>query len=99
MSWRKKFDNFLRKPSRQRGDKIRELEDFIDDTTMGRPLRLKGYDDRHVPLGEQGLVYFDKTNKKVKIYIDETGKWGDLSYTTTSTSTSTTTSTSTSTTT
>ena len=97
MNWRDKFDRFLRKPLKEKGDTIRQIQDFVDDTVMGRPLRLKGYDEARKPLGSQGIMYFDKTNKKVKIYVDDTGKWGDVVLTTTSTSTSTTTSTSTST--
>lgn len=77
--------------------KIRELDDFTEDTILNRPIKIRGYHPRHAPQGETGKIYYDKENKKLKIYIDKTGGWADILWTTTSTSSSTSSSTSTST--
>jgi len=103
-SWRDKgFDDFL---SRQPKDKPQppgyiggaNFDALLDDLLFNRMIRLKGLSE--TPQGnDPGKIYWDKENKKAKIWIDETGKFADLQYTSTSTSTSSTSSSSTSTTT
>jgi len=69
------------------------LDESTDDSVLNRVLQLRSMPRSRSPKGKQGIVYYDSTNKKIKIYIDEVGKWADILYTTTSTSTSTSTTT------
>ncbi|QGH72330.1 MAG: hypothetical protein [Podoviridae sp. ctg2L5] len=103
MSWKDlDYDEYLQRkdPDKEYGKEFISGEQFdarLDATSLERyPLRLFTH---RQPASKQGMTYYDKENKKVKVYIDETGQWADLQYTTTSTSTSSTTSTSTTTTT
>ena len=98
----KGFDEFL---SRSPGDKPKpadyiagaNFDALLDELLFNRMIRLKGLSEQ--PQGnDPGKIYWDKDNKKAKIWIDATGKWADLEYTSTSTSTSSTSSSSTSTT-
>ena len=76
----------------------RDLEGLIDDTMLSRPIQIRSMPERHAPLPGTGKLYYDITNKKLKMYIDADSGWADIQFTTTSTTTSTTsTSTSTST--
>jgi len=96
------FDKFLSRPltdDPQPGEFIggADFDAQLDELEFNRMIRLK--DLREAPQGNNpGKVYWDGKNKKAKIWIDSTGKWADLQYTSTSTSTSTTSSSSTSTT-
>jgi hypothetical protein len=74
------------------------LEDLADDTTLNRMIQVRSIPASKAPQPGVGKMYFDSTNKKLKIYIDRTGKWADILFTTTSTTTSSSTSTSTTTT-
>lgn len=101
-SWRERgFDKFmakspdvgLKQPSFIGGANFDAL---LDELVFNRMLQLK--DLREKPQGnEPGKIYWDGANKKYKIWIDSTGKWADVQYTSTSTSTSTTSSSSSST--
>lgn len=72
-----------------------EFDAVLDDLLFNRLIRLR--DLREKPQGnDPGKIYWDGANKKAKIWIDESGKWADLIYTTTSTSTTSSSSTSTS---
>jgi len=70
---------------------------LLDEMLFNRMLRLK-----NLPVSPQGnepaKIYWDSVNKKYKIWVDATGKWADVVYTTTSTSTTSSSSSSTSTT-
>ena len=88
------FDKFL---SRTPEDKLAQpgyiaganFDALLDELMFNRVLRLK--DLREKPQGnDPGKIYWDGANKKYKIWIDETGQWADVVYTSTSTSTSTT---------
>lgn len=102
-SWKDndKYDEFMQKkdPEDKYGKEFISGEEFdarLDATSLERfPLRL--FTQRQ-PAGKPGMTYYDKENKKFKVYIDDTGKYADVLYTTTSSSTSTSTSTSTTTT-
>ena len=73
-----------------------QFDASLDEMTFNRIIKLK--DLREKPQGnDPGKIYWDGENKKYKIWIDETGQWADVIYTSTSTSTSTTSSSSTST--
>lgn len=59
----------------------------LDDLLFNRMIRLRNLSQS--PQGyEPGKIYWDATNKKFKLWVDSTGKWADVGYTTTSTSTS-----------
>ena len=100
--WREKgFDKFM---SRSLSDTPKPADyiggaDFdavLDELLFSRMIRLK--DLREKPQGnDPGKLYWDGANKKYKIWVDETGGWADVQYTSTSTSTSTTSSSSSST--
>jgi len=69
---------------------------LLDELLFNRMIRLK--DLRQRPQGnDPGKIYWDGENKKFKMWVDSTGKWVDIVYTSTSTSTSSTSSSSTST--
>ena len=73
-----------------------DFDSLLDELMFNRVLMLK--DLRKTPQGnEPGKIYWDGDNKKYKIWVDSTGKWADVQYTSTSTTTSTTSSSSTST--
>jgi hypothetical protein len=64
-----------------------DFEAKLDDLVFNRMIKLK--DLRQVPQGnEPGKIYWDGDNKKYKMWVDRTGKWVDVLYTSTSTSTS-----------
>lgn len=100
--WRTKgFDKFM---SRQPVSELKpadfiggaEFDALLDELLFNRMIRLK--DLREKPQGnEAGKIYWDGANKKFKMWVDSTGKWVDVIYTSTSTSTSSTTSSSSST--
>jgi len=59
---------------------------LLDELLFNRMIRLK--DLRERPQGnDPGKIYWDGANKKAKIWIDATGQWADIQYTSTSTST------------
>jgi len=58
-----------------------KLEDSADDSELNRMIRLKDFDNTKAIQGEPGRLYFDKVNKKVKIFISETDGWANLDYT------------------
>ena len=58
----------------------------LDDMLFNRMIRFKNLSQ--TPQGnDPAKVYYDKDTKKLKMWIDSTGKWAELIYTTTSTST------------
>jgi hypothetical protein len=58
-----------------------QLENSTDDSELNRMVQLKNLDNTNIVNGKPGKLYYDKTNKKVKIFISETDGWKDLSYT------------------
>jgi len=52
------------------------LENTPDDSELNRMIQLKNIDNTRMVSGKSGTVYFDKANKKVKIFID--GSWVDV---------------------
>ena len=87
-------DKYARSPDPTSGP---QQEGSTDDTTYNGVIILRSFETTNQIQGVPGKVYYDKANKKVKIYIDQVSGWCDLSFTSTSTS-STSTSTSTTTT-
>ena len=71
------------------------LENLVDDTMLNRVIQLRSIPARQAPLPDIGKMYYDSTNKKLKMYTE--GGWADVLFTTTSTSTTTTSTSSTST--
>lgn len=101
-SWRSKgLDAQMQRPLPQgpkQADYIggANFDAILDEMLFNRMIRLK--DLRNTPQGnDPGKIYWDGDEKKAKIWVDATGKWADLQYTSTSTSTSSTSSSSTST--
>ena len=99
-SWKDKFNKY--QETEGTVGKISDPDDFTEDVVFNRPIKLRGFDESNFPLPSdkdrgKGKIIFDKTNNKVKIFIDNTGKWADLLYTSTSTSTTSTSTTSSST--
>lgn len=103
MSWKDlNYDQYMQK--KQPGDKYgkefisgEQFDARLDATSLERfPLRL--FTQRQ-PFGKAGVTYYDKANKKFKVYMSDTEGYGDVVITTTSSSTSSSTTTSTSTTT
>jgi len=60
-----------------------KLENSSDDSELNRAIQLKSFDNTKIIEGKPGRLYYDKVNKKVKIFIDEATGWADLDYTTT----------------
>lgn len=58
-----------------------KLENSTDDSELNRMIQLKGIDNINTVTGKPGQLYYDKTNKKVKIFISKTDGWADLDYT------------------
>jgi len=54
------------------------LENTPDDSTLNRMIILKGVDNTGIVEGADGKVYFDKTEKKVKIFIDKETGWKEI---------------------
>ena len=70
----------------------------LDDMLLSRMFRLKGLSQ--APQGyEPGKMYWDKENKKYKLWVDDNVKWVDITWSSTSTTTTSSSSSSTSTTT
>lgn len=57
------------------------LEDSSDDSELNRAIQLKNFENTNIIEGKPGRLYYDKTNKKVKIFISEADGWKDISYT------------------
>lgn len=57
-----------------------ELENATDDSTLNRMIQLKAFDPTKQIQGKPGSLYFDKTNGKVKIFIDEATGWKNLAF-------------------
>ena len=74
IDWRDKYP----KPEDKKSYK---LEDSADDSVLNRMVQLKNIENIDIVKGEPGKLYFDKTNKKVKIFISESDGWADLDYT------------------
>jgi hypothetical protein len=87
-------DKYVRSPDPTSGP---QQEGSTDDTTYNGVIILRSFETTNQIQGVPGKLYYDKANKKVKIYIDQVSGWADLQFTSTSTS-STSTSTSTTTT-
>lgn len=73
--WRDKYDQ---KPNTT----SYKLEDSSDDSELNRMIQLRNFDKTNIIQGKPGRLYYDKVNKKVKIFIDEATGWADLDYTT-----------------
>lgn len=88
------FDANLQRPAQNQVKQAQYIKGasfdaLLDELMFNRVIKLK--DLRVAPQGnEPGKIYWDGQNKKYKIWIDATGGWADIPYTTTSTSTSTT---------
>lgn len=74
IDWRDKY------PEKKGGGLI-DLEKTTDDSTLNRMIQLKDFDQTKQIQGKPGSLYFDKTNKKVKIFISEADGWADIDYT------------------
>lgn len=72
--WRDKYP----KPE---DNKSYKLEDSADDSVLNRMIQLKNIDNTDIVKGEPGKLYFDKVNKKVKIFISEADGWAEIDYT------------------
>ena len=57
------------------------LEDSADDSELNRMVQLRNFDNTDIIEGKPGRLYYDKANKKVKIYISDADGWADLDYT------------------
>jgi hypothetical protein len=85
------LDEFMQRPIPDRPSKAKfiggaNFDALLDDLLFNRMIRLK--DLRKVPEGnDPGKMYWDGENKKVKVWVDSTGQWADVPYTTTSTTT------------
>jgi hypothetical protein len=54
---------------------------FADDTEINTMIQLKSFENINLIEGKPGRLYYDKTNKKVKIFIDKATGWADINYT------------------
>ncbi len=71
---------------------------LLDDMLFNRMIRLRNIPAAQFPQSsDPGKIFWDKDNKKYKLYVDGTSKFVDLLWTSTSTSTTSSSSTSTST--
>lgn len=62
-----------------------QFDALLDQLLFDRIVRFRNLD--RTPQGnDPGKTYWDEANKKLKIWIDKTGKWAEIAYTTTSTS-------------
>ena len=57
------------------------LENTPDDSELNRMIQLKNIDNTKAVEGKPGTLYYDKSNKKVKIFISESDGWADIDYT------------------
>lgn len=73
VDWRDKYKN---EPNKT----IFKLEDSSDDSELNRAIQLKNFDNTKIIEGKPGRLYYDKANKKVKIFISEADGWKDISY-------------------
>jgi len=73
IDWRDKYPKL-------EGKKSYRLEDSADDSVLNRMVQLKNIENIDIVKGEPGKLYFDKTNKKVKIFISESDGWKDITY-------------------
>jgi hypothetical protein len=71
--WRDKYPKPEQIPSYK-------LENASDDSTLNRMIKLKNFDNTDIVEGEPGKLYYDKANKKVKIFISSADGWKDLDY-------------------
>lgn len=71
--WREKY-------AKVEPNKPYKLEDSTDDSELNRAIQLKTFDNTKQIEGKPGKLYYDKTNKKVKIFISEADGWKDLDY-------------------
>lgn len=56
------------------------LENTPDDSELNRMIQLKNIDNVKNVEGKPGSLYYDKSNKKVKIFISEADGWKDITY-------------------
>ncbi len=101
-SWKTKgFDRFMSRGVNNEPDPASYISGsnfdiLLDDLLFNRMIRFKGLDK--TPQGnDPGKIYWDKDSKKLLMWIDSTGKWVEITYTSTSTTTSSTSSSSSST--
>jgi len=99
-SWKNRgYDADLKRPQ-DSGDSYWSGEKFdarLDELMFNRVIQFKNLDVQ--PQGnDEGKIYYDKANKKLKMWVGAIGKWVDVNYTSTSTSTTSSSSSSTSTT-
>jgi hypothetical protein len=61
---------------------------LLDEMLFNRMIRFRNLSQ--TPQGnDPGKIYWDADNKKLMVWVDATGKWAEITYTSTSTSTST----------
>jgi len=54
---------------------------FANDKEINTMIQLKNFDNIKLIQGKPGRLYYDKANKKVKLFIDEATGWADINYT------------------
>lgn len=54
------------------------LENTPEDSTLNRMIQLRNVENTDVVLGEPGKLYYDKTNKLIKFYVDDTIGWVNI---------------------
>jgi len=74
VDWRDKYSK-PEKPVKAR------LENTPDDSELNRMIQLKSFGNTDIIQGKPGRLYYDKENKKVKIFISEADGWKDITYT------------------
>lgn len=71
--WRDKY-------TKKHGGGPLDLENTAEDSTLNRMIQLRDFDQTKAIQGKPGALYFDKANKKVKIFISESDGWKDITY-------------------
>lgn len=91
-SWKDKgFDKFMSRelsnsPNPANYISGANFDILLDDIMFNRMIRFKNLSQ--TPQGnDPGKIYWDAENKKLMMWIDSTGKWVEITYTSTSTST------------
>lgn len=87
------YDRFMKRPGVEADPKGyipgADFDIRLDEMMFNRMIQFKNIDKQ--PQGNDvGKTYFDPVTKKLYIWVDKVGKWGEILYSTTSTSTTTT---------